>query len=245
MKNDEGEAVNERLLAKLVTDVQPKPECPDDLALLLARLEPNRQRKIQHAAQLDEWLIECMQSMPDSERGKFKRLLRNIELLGDVEKAAQKARVSRKLFDKWRKTHALCWGVAKALGTYSEVHDEGILFLAKRSRYLEDAWGYAWAKLAAQNLKASAELIHLAAQQDAKKFFIALGKYLSSELKSTLHDKMDLDLADILSENPSISGKEAVRELKKRGHSYHLSEENFRERKYRLLRAAYKALQSD
>src|SRR5262249_33552711 len=202
-----------------------------------------RQRKIQHAAQLDEWLKERMQSMPDSERAKFKTLLKNIELLGDVEKAAQQARVARKLFDKWRKVHALCWGIATALGTYGEVHAEGgILFLAKRSRYLDDPWGYAWAKLAAQNLKASAELIHLAAQQDAKKFFIALGKCLSGEIKSTLHDKMDLDIAEILSENPSISGKEAVRELKKRGHSRDLSLENFRVRKQRLLRQAYKAV---
>jgi|SRR5262249_16317406 len=244
MKNEDAEALNERLLAELVDDVRPKPECPEDLALLLARMEPNRQRKIQHAAQLDEWLKECMQSMPDSERAKFKRLLKNIQLLGDVEKAAQKARVGRKLFDKWRNVHALCWGIATALGTYGEVHNEGILFLAKRSRYLEDAWGPPWAKLAAQNLKASAKLIHLAAQQDAKKFFIALGKCLSSEIKSTLHDKMDVDLADVLSTNPSISGKEAVRELKKRGHSYRLSEENFRERKHRLLRAAYLALRS-
>ena len=242
MKNNDTKALDERLLAELVNDVRPKPECPEDIALLLARLEPSRQRKIQQAAQMDQWLKECRQSMPDSERAKFNRLLKNIELLGDVEKAAQKARVGKKLFDKWRNVNALCWGIATALGTYGEVHGESILFLAKRSRYLEDAWGYAWAKFAAQNLKRSAELIHLAAHQDAKKFFIALGKCLSGEIKSTLHDKMDLDIGEILSENPSISGKEAVRELKKRGHSRDLSLENFRVRKQRLLRQAYKAL---
>jgi hypothetical protein len=243
MKNDDAEALNERLLAKLVADVRPKLECPDDLALLLARLEPKRQRKMQAVAQMDERLTKFMQAMLDGERAKFKRLLKNIELLGDVEKAAQKARVGRTLFDKWRETQALCWGIATALGTYSQVHGEGILFLAKRSRYLEDAWGYAWAKLASQNLKASAELIHFAAQQDAKKFFIALGKCLSGEVKATLDDKVDADVAHILSEQPSISAKEALRELKRRGH--HLSEENFRERKHRLLRAAYKALHSE
>src|SRR5262249_56939368 len=100
----------------------------EDLALLLARMEPNRQRKIQHAAQLDEWLKECMQSMPDSERAKFKRLLKNIQLLGDVEKAAQKARVGRKLFDKWRNVHALCWGIATPLAPPPALHTKAILF---------------------------------------------------------------------------------------------------------------------
>jgi hypothetical protein len=56
---------------------------------------------------------------------------------------------------------------------------------------------------------------------------------------------MDADIADILSENPVISAKEALRQLKKRGYSHDVSEENFRERKYRLLRAAFKALRSD
>src|SRR5215471_1549585 len=102
MKNDNTEALAERLLAELVNDVRPKPECPEDIALLLAKLEPMRQRKIRHAAQLDEWLKERTQSMPGSERAKFNSLLKNIRLLGDVEKAAQKARVGTKLFDKWR-----------------------------------------------------------------------------------------------------------------------------------------------
>ena len=118
----------------MVANVRPKPECPDDLARLLAKLEPQRQRKMQVAAQADELLKRFMESMLPGELAKFKRLLKNIELLGDVEKAAQKTRVGRTLFDKWRKVPQLCWGIATALGTYGEVHREGgILFLAAAS----------------------------------------------------------------------------------------------------------------
>jgi hypothetical protein len=243
MKNkNEAEALNERLLAEMVAEVRPKIECPHDLALLLARLEPKAQRKERIAAEMDEALEKSMQSMPDSERAKFKRLLRNVELLHDLEKAARKARVDRKMLDKWRNAHELCWGIANAQCRYSKVHTEGILFLAKRALYLEHGWGYA-ARLAAQNLKDSADLIQLAAQQDAKEFFVTLGRCLSGEIKSTLHDTMDIDVADILSENPSITAKEAVLELRKRGRE--ISEENFRVRKQRLLRPAYKAAYSD
>jgi hypothetical protein len=243
MKNkNEGEALNERLLAEMVAEVRPKIECPQDLALLLARLEPKAQRKMRAAALMDEALEKSMQSMPQSERAKFKRLLKNVELLGDLEQAAQKGRVDRKMLDKWRNAHELCWGIANAQCRYSKVHSEGVLFLAKRALYLEHGWGYA-ARLAAQNLKDSAELVQLAAQHDAKEFFITLGRCLSGEIKSTLYDKMDADVADILSENPSITAKEAVRELRKRGRQ--ISEENFRVRKQRLLRPAYKAAQSD
>ena len=243
MKNkNEAEALNERLLAEMVAEVRPKIECPHDLALLLARLEPKAQRKERIAAEMDEALEKSMQSMPDSERVKFKRLLKNVELLCDLEKAARKARVDRKLLDKWRNAQELCWGIAGAQCTFNKVHSEGILFLAKRALYLEHGWGYA-ARLAAQNLKDRAELIQLAAQHDAKEFFIILGRCLSGEIKSTSHDTMDADVADILSENPSITAKEAVRELRKRGRE--ISEENFRVRKQRLLRPAYKAAHSD
>jgi hypothetical protein len=136
----------------------------------------------------------------------------------------------------------LCWGIATAQCTYNKVHSEGILFLAERALYLKHGWPHA-AKLAADNLEDSAELIHLAAQQGASEFFIILGKCLSSEIKSTLRDKMNLEIAEMLSQNPSISAKEGVRKLKKRG--WNISEENFRVRKQRLLRPAYKAAHSD
>jgi hypothetical protein len=37
---------------------------------------------------MDEALEKSMQSMPDSERAKFKRLLRNVELLHDEPRSA-------------------------------------------------------------------------------------------------------------------------------------------------------------
>jgi hypothetical protein len=243
MKNEnDADALNERLLAEVTADVRPKIDCPDDLAPLLERLEAKAQRKMRSVTLMDEALEKSMRSMPDTERTKFKRLLKNVELLFDLEKAARKARVDRKLLDKWRNAQELCWGIAKAQGTYSKLHSEGILLLAERDLYLERGWGYA-ARLAAQNLKDSAELIQLAAQQDAKEFFITLGRCLSGEIKAMLRDKMDADIADILSENPLITAKEAVRELKRRGRE--ITEDNFRVRKQRLLRSAYRAAHSD
>jgi hypothetical protein len=234
MKNEnDADALNERLLAEVTADVRPKIDCPDDLAPLLERLEAKAQRKMRSVTLMDEALEKSMRSMPDTERTKFKRLLK---------KAARKARVDRKLLDKWRNAQELCWGIAKAQGTYSKLHSEGILLLAERDLYLERGWGYA-ARLAAQNLKDSAELIQLAAQQDAKEFFITLGRCLSGEIKAMLRDKMDADIADILSENPLITAKEAVRELKRRGRE--ITEDNFRVRKQRLLRSAYRAAHSD
>jgi hypothetical protein len=238
---DQAKALNQRLRAEVVAQVRPKVDLPDELAPLLARLEPKRQYKMHLAASLDEALEKSMQSMPPTERAKFKSLLKNVELVYDLQKAAKKARVAGKLLDKWRKKQELCWGIAGAQETYSKVHSEGILFLAERALYLQHGLPYA-AKLAAQNLKDSAELIHLAAQQDIREFFILLGKCLSREIKSMLRDKMNVEIADMLSENPSISAKEGMRELKKRG--WQISEENFRVRKQRLLRPAYKAADS-
>jgi hypothetical protein len=103
MKNEnEAKALNERLLAEVTAEVRPKIDCPDDLALLLARLEPKAQHKMRAATLMDEALEKSIQSMPDGERAKFKRLLKNVELLFDLERAARKARVDRNLLDRWR-----------------------------------------------------------------------------------------------------------------------------------------------
>src|SRR5262249_3036363 len=59
-----------------------------------------------------------------------------------------------------------------------------------------------------------------------------LGKCLSRDMKSG-YDKLDADIAAILSHNPSIKAKDAVRELARLNHP-HISEENFRMRKKRL-----------
>jgi len=88
------------------------------------------------------------------------------------------------------------------------------------------------AKLAAHDLKAYQKEIRLAAATGQRQFFINLGKCLSRDMKSG-YDKLDADIAAILSHNPSIKAKDAVRELVRLNHP-RISEENFRMRKKRL-----------
>jgi len=88
------------------------------------------------------------------------------------------------------------------------------------------------AKLAAHELKAYEEEIRLAAATGQRQFFIDLAKCLSRDMKSG-YDKLDADIAAILSHKPSIKAKDAVRELVRLNHP-RISEENFRMRKKRL-----------
>jgi hypothetical protein len=88
------------------------------------------------------------------------------------------------------------------------------------------------AKLAAHDLKAYEAEIRLAAATGQRQFFIDLAKCLSREMKSGF-DKLDADIAAILSHNPSIKAKDAIRELLRLNHP-RISEENFRVRKKRL-----------
>jgi hypothetical protein len=82
-----------------------------------------------------------------------------------------------------------------------------------------------------------AYLIELATARNDKQFFVDLGKCLSGEIKdSTLFDKRERDIAEIVLFNPQMSAKDAVRELQKRGHR-RITEENFRMWKTRLLKA--------
>jgi len=77
----------------------------------------------------------------------------------------------------------------------------------------------------------------LAIETNDKRFFIDFGKCLSGEIKdTTLFDKRDCDLAEIVLFSPQMSAKDAVRELKRRGHRG-ITEENFRMWKMRLLKA--------
>jgi hypothetical protein len=84
----------------------------------------------------------------------------------------------------------------------------------------------------------------------AKQFFIDLGKCLSHGrhgtrgIKPAWPDKLDIDIADIiLSHDPPMSHKDAVHELRKRGHLLpgHLPtlEVRFRKRKHRLIHDAH------
>jgi hypothetical protein len=99
------------------------------------------------------------------------------------------------------------------------------------------------AKLAAKaveqtgSLRSCFWLMQLAIEAEDKRFFIDFGKCLLGEIKdSTLFDRRDRDIAELLIFEPKMSAKEAVRELERRGH-VGTTEENFRMRKMRLLKA--------
>ena len=96
------------------------------------------------------------------------------------------------------------------------------------------------AKNCARNLKGTWMGIAREAQKGNRQFFIDLGKCLSGEIDSTLYEKSDYDLANIVGRNPSISAREGVLEMIKRGH-HEVTEETFRMRKHRLMRDAREA----
>jgi hypothetical protein len=88
------------------------------------------------------------------------------------------------------------------------------------------------AKCASRDLEASARLISWAAKKGDKLFFVTLGKCLSGENKED-NDRLSFFIAWVVNENPSITAKDAVRELKRRG-GWTLSEDHFRVIKKRL-----------
>lgn len=91
------------------------------------------------------------------------------------------------------------------------------------------------AKLASQDLRGFSAVIAQAAETRNKHFFIALGRYLSGELKADMWDQRDVAITRMVLENPSISGKEAVRELERSGRISKADAESvFRNRKKRL-----------
>jgi len=93
-----------------------------------------------------------------------------------------------------------------------------------------------YAKWASQDLKDSKGAILGAVKRNDKRFFIDLGKCLSGEMNSGMHDKMDECVALILAYNPSIRARNAVHVLEKFG-CPRITEDNFRVRKQRLKRA--------
>jgi hypothetical protein len=98
------------------------------------------------------------------------------------------------------------------------------------------------AKIVAHDLKANQEAIRRAADRNDEKFFILLGKCLSGEITPDLFDKTDHDIGEILTHDPATTAKEAVRELKRRGHA--INEEMFRMRKLRIIRNQSAALEA-
>jgi hypothetical protein len=99
------------------------------------------------------------------------------------------------------------------------------------------------AKLAAKVVEQTGDLdfclwfVLLAIETNDKTFFIDFGKCLSGKIKdSTLFDRRERDIAEIVLFNPDISAKDAIRELQKRGHRG-MTEDNFRMWKMRLHKA--------
>jgi hypothetical protein len=95
------------------------------------------------------------------------------------------------------------------------------------------------AKVAKQtgSLYSSLGLVLVAILANDKRFFMDFGKCLSGEIKdSTLFDKRDRDIAEIVLFNPQMSAKQAVLELDRRGHRG-ITEDNFRMWKMRLRKA--------
>jgi hypothetical protein len=99
----------------------------------------------------------------------------------------------------------------------------------------------AGAKFAAGNLSdwKSKFLLLKAAEANNKKFFIDLGKMLSGDLDSTFIYPEEFDIARVLTRYPSISEKDALRELEKLNPKYkQLKLGTFRVKKGRILRRA-------
>jgi hypothetical protein len=191
-----------------------------------------------------------MQSMSASERAKLKSLVNNIKFLGDVGKAMEKSRVSRELLDKWMNMPGVSWHIniasneAQALLHCGRTADD-VLWWAKIAPELDkDAEHFkatgqrhresrVIAKLAARNVKDYRWHILQAANNNDKHFLIDLGRCLTGELSTDFYDKLDYDIADICCRNRSVTSKQAVQELEKRGHK-NVNEDSFRMRKARL-----------
>lgn len=190
-----------------------------------------------------------MQSMSAKERTKLNRLLRNIEFLGDVGKAAATSRVNTTLLDKWMNTPGISWKINTALNEAQGMAHSGdtaadVLWRAKVAPGLEkDADVFqstgqrhresrVVAKLAARNLKAYRWHIAQAANNNDKHFLIDLGKCLAREIATDFHDQLDHDIAEIWCSERTITAPAAIAELRKRGYS--VTEEQFRMRKKRL-----------
>ena len=117
---------------------------------------------------------------------------------------------------------------------------DGIEILARTKvlPQLRKNWRRFLAKIAAeQGVKVHNELIRVMSKQDDKQFFIELGKCLSKQTRAS-RDDVDIYLAHILANNPSISEKDALALLEKLHPKYkNLNLAWFRKRKERLLAA--------
>jgi hypothetical protein len=88
------------------------------------------------------------------------------------------------------------------------------------------------------SLEFAISLISLAIEANDKRFFIDFGKCLAGrEIKdSSLFDKRERDIAELVLFHSEMTAKQAVEELQRRNHPG-ITEENFRMWKMRLLKA--------
>jgi hypothetical protein len=199
--------------------------------------------------------------MSNNQRAKLKRFVRSIDFTRDLTKAAANARVSKKLLDNWMRTPEISQrianlvkkkrrGEALLLVNHAKVSSKIGPFSLKvrpgKPTQLDDMdWGN-WlpmAKSAAQSFKRCKDVevftslievvLSTKSKQLLKQFFIDLGKCLSGEIHCEQWDTLDLEVADIILEDRSISAKSAVRELEHRGF-HNVTEDLFRMRKKRL-----------
>ena len=192
------------------------------LGLLLAELD------LKHDAHIQSVVADAtkaFESLSKHERAKSNALMTNFMLLGDMNKAAEKAGVNRELLSKLLSIFAPA-SISDVRSTAS-----GNLMRAKMKKGADPG-----AKLAAQNLKDYSWRTWWAAERNDKRFFIELGKCLSAKSgknRSEWTSKMSRHIASIFVVNPNISDKDGVRELKQT-FGWTMSEDNFRMWKMRL-----------
>jgi hypothetical protein len=193
------------------------------LGLILAELNLVHDTHIQSAV---AEATKAFESLSKHERAKLNALMRNLELLGDMNKAAAKAGVNKELLSK------LLSVLAPA--TISDIRRTAIGNLMRAK--LRKGADHLGAKLAAQKLKDYSWRAWWAAERNDKEFFIELGKCLSDKSgknRSEWTSKMSRDIASIFVVNPNISDKDGVRELKDK-FGWNMSQDNFRMWKMRL-----------
>jgi len=196
----------------------------------------------------DRELRKQQRTMPPKERAKLSRFLANVKFCGDVSKAANRSRVSRKLLTRWMETSGVSWHINIALNEaqallHSEQTADDVLWWWKIAPLLaQDAEFFratgqrnresrVIAKMAARDLKLYRWHIVQAATNDDKHFIIDLEKCLSGEMSTDFFSKFEYDVADICCNNPTISANAAVQELENRGH------QNISPSYFRLLRS--------
>src|SRR5262249_42398402 len=176
---------------------------------------------------------------------KFDRLLKNIQLHGDVSKAAGSVRMSKKQLGELMNDPVARDQINRArMVAITAEHAGELLFNAKVAPQIaQDAEFFAAtgqrhresrviAKFAAGDLKGFKWEITEAANNNDKGFFTDLGKILAGELSGELYDPLDGAIMEVFKEHPTASTYYALAELQERG--FAIEAGALRQRKTRL-----------